>query len=59
MQDCERLREHASRLLALAQKEREEGRHELATELARLATDAYDHALALENRDKPPRLAAS
>lgn len=52
MRDYERLRGHASHLLALSNKVREEGRHELATELASLAADAYDLALALENRDK-------
>lgn len=53
MRDYERLREHASRLLALSQKAREEGRHELATELARLAADAFDQAFEMESRDRP------
>lgn len=52
MRDYERLRVHASRLLALSHKAREEGRHELATELASLAADAYDQAFAMENRDR-------
>ena len=39
MRDYERLREHASRLLALSHKAREEGRHELATELATTQSD--------------------
>lgn len=53
MRDYERLRVHASRLLALSQKARDEGRHELATELASLASDAYDQALAMGISDKP------
>jgi hypothetical protein len=53
MRDYERLREHASRLLALSHKAREEGRHELATELATLAADAYDQAFAMENQKRP------
>jgi len=51
MQHHERLREHASRLLVLAQKARDEGRHEFASELARLAADAFDQAFAMEGRD--------
>ena len=51
MRDYERLREHAARLLALAQKARDEGRHEYAAELARLAADAYDQAFALESHE--------
>jgi len=50
MRDYERLRDHASRLLALSQKAREEGRHELAADLASLAADAYDQAFAMESR---------
>jgi hypothetical protein len=42
MQDYERLREHALRLLALAQKARNEGRFAIADELSRLAADAFD-----------------
>jgi hypothetical protein len=50
MKDHERLRQHASRLLALAQRARDEGRHEFGAELSRLAVDAYDQAFAMEGR---------
>lgn len=42
MQDYERLREHALRLLALAQKARNEGRFAIADELSRPVADAFD-----------------
>jgi hypothetical protein len=52
MPDYERIRALASRLLALASKSREEGRHEFADELARLSAEAYDQALAMEKRER-------
>jgi hypothetical protein len=51
MQDHERLKAHACRLLALSQKARDDGHNELAAELTRLAADAYEHAFAMESRD--------
>ena len=56
MHDYERLRELGSRLLALASRARDEGRHEFANELGRLAADAHEQAFAMEKqtgRDDP------
>lgn len=46
MRDYERLRAHASRLLALAETARNGGHHELA----HLAADAYSRLLALAEK---------
>ena len=58
MLDCERFREHALRLLALAQAARERGQHEIADELAQLAADAFDQAADVTDTmlAMPPRL---
>jgi hypothetical protein len=53
MRRHQRLRQHASRLLALADNTRDEGRHELAAGIARLAADAYDQAFAMESMEQP------
>jgi hypothetical protein len=50
MEDYERLRAIGSRLLALTSKARDEGRHEFADELGRVAADAHELAFAMEKR---------
>jgi hypothetical protein len=50
MHDYERLRAIGSRLVGLASKARDEGRHEFSDELGRLAADAYELAFAMEKR---------
>jgi hypothetical protein len=44
----DRLRQLGSRLLALASTAQDQGRHEFAKELGRLAAEAHDLAFAME-----------
>lgn len=55
MTDAERLRDRATRLLALALKAREEGRQEHADELTQLASEALDQATEIEQRRPMPQ----
>jgi hypothetical protein len=48
--DADQLRNRATRLLALAQKAREEGHPDYAEELTRLATEAVGQAVTMERR---------
>jgi hypothetical protein len=49
MKEHARLRQHAPRLLTLSEKTREQGRHQLATELSSPAADAYEYAFVMDS----------
>jgi hypothetical protein len=51
MRDSDRLRDRATRLLALALKAREGSKHLLAEEIIKLATEASDQADEMDQRE--------
>ena len=51
MRDSDRLRDRATRLLALALKAREDGKLLLAEEIIKLATEASDQADEMDQRE--------
>ena len=50
MTDADRLRDRATRLLALALKARDDGHPQYADELTQLASEAFDQATDMERR---------
>jgi hypothetical protein len=50
MDDADLLRNHATRLLTLAERARQQGRSDYADELTTLAREAVRHAVLIERR---------